>query len=235
MASGVFISGVGTGVGKTYVSRATSRAISRRGYKTSALKPIETGCDPDPLDAIALAEAVRNPDLAMLSGFYRARQSLSPYSIGLSESKSFVDVSAVIEAVKGVAELYDFTVVEGAGGLLTPVAPKITIADIAKELGFPVVIVAQDMLGVLSSTFMAVESCEMRQLPVACVVLSRHAPQAKSSEDISVETNADVMRKWINMPILELPNIVRDTKQLDDRLARAAEQCGLIDLILSLG
>jgi dethiobiotin synthetase len=64
----LFISGTGTGVGKTWVTRGLARALVRDGVDAVAIKPIETGCDPAPADAVALARACRRPELASAPG-----------------------------------------------------------------------------------------------------------------------------------------------------------------------
>jgi len=84
MTPGLFVGGTGTGVGKTYVARALARALSREaGRAVAALKPLETGCDPDPLDALALAGACGRPELAHHRGLYRVPPPLAPYAATL--------------------------------------------------------------------------------------------------------------------------------------------------------
>jgi dethiobiotin synthetase len=75
---GVFVSGTGTGVGKTAVAAALARALVARGERVAAIKPIETGVDGAAADAVALSEACGRPELAHDRRWIRARLPASP-------------------------------------------------------------------------------------------------------------------------------------------------------------
>ena len=78
---GAFITATGTGVGKTWLASALATACVQRGKRVAAIKPIETGVNPDPVDALALARACGNESLANAPGLYRAKEPLAPYAI----------------------------------------------------------------------------------------------------------------------------------------------------------
>ncbi|MDD9934512.1 MAG: dethiobiotin synthase, partial [Myxococcales bacterium] len=80
VGGGWFVTGVGTGVGKTYISRGLTRALADSGRSVAAIKPLETGVAPDPLDARALARACGRPELATAPGLYRVAPPLAPHA-----------------------------------------------------------------------------------------------------------------------------------------------------------
>lgn len=216
-----FVSGVGTGVGKTFVSRALLRALQRGGRRAWGLKPLETGVDPDPLDALALARCSARPELAHAPGLYRVRPPLAPYAATLAGAPPPPSITELAQRIRTQLHGADIAIVEGAGGLLVPLDSEHTFAELAQELGYPLLLVAPDRLGVLSDTLACAEAAAARQLTVAAVILSQHAP---SDDDPSVLTNARILAERIAAPVVRFPPCDDD----DDALARAASHCGLL-------
>jgi len=216
----VFVSAVATDSGKTFVLRALTRSASRSGARVAALKPIETGVAPDPRDAIALARAAGRPELAHAPGLYRAALPLAPYAVALETDAQPPDVASLIARVRELAVGSDLLLVEGAGGLLVPIDRQRTIADLALGLGLPLLIIACDQLGVLSSVLSCVESAQARRLRVGAVILSQHAQLA---DDPSPRTNQRILQERLSCPVLRFPRCADD----DDALADAAERIGL--------
>ena len=93
------------------------------------------------------------------------------------------------------AEHYEIVVVEGVGGLLVPVGPDWTVADLATRLGLPLVVVARTGLGTVSHTLLTVAEARRRGLDVLGVVLNGVA-------DESTETNAELMESFGSIPVL---------------------------------
>lgn len=226
--SGVFVTATGTGVGKTTVSRALVRALRRRGLRVAGLKPIETGCVPCPADAVVLAEASDNADLAMAPAWYRAELPLAPYAVELSTGQAPPNLAAIADQTHRIARDVDLVVVEGAGGLLVPLDRSNSIADLALALRLPLLLVADDQLGVLSHVLSAVEVAERRGLPIRAIVLNRAHAQV---DELSRSTNARILRERVSVPVVEFTY----APALDDleALVSSAEASGLPELIVS--
>lgn len=221
---GLFVTATGTGCGKTWLSRGITRALVRRGVRVAALKPLETGVGPHgPLDALALARAASSPALAHDDAFLRLAPATSPLAAARALAQPPVSVTAIVDAIRRRASSHDVVVVEGAGGLLVPIDRDTTMAELAVSLGLPVVLVARDALGTLSHVLTALESAERRALELRAVVLTR-GPW--SDDDASVDTNAQILRERIAVPVLAYPAGTDD----DDALADAAEP--LLDVLL---
>jgi dethiobiotin synthetase len=225
MTPGAFVTATGTGAGKTCVTRGIARSLVRRGTRAIALKPIETGVDPDPLDAIALAKACGRPRLANEPAFYRARPPLSPYAASLQEAIAAPDLAGITGRIQELASDADSVWIEGAGGLLVPLDAHTSMADFAARLGWPILLVAPDQLGVLSHALTAIESAERRGLVVAAVVLAQLAPNL---DDASTRTNALILEERLMRPILPFAHCRDD----DDALADAADACGVLATLL---
>jgi len=212
--TGLFVTATGTGVGKTWLTRGLAAALRRGGRRVSAIKPVETGCEPDPLDALALARACGRPALARADGLYRARPPLAPYAATLAGEPP-LDLERVLQATHHLAADDEVTLIEGAGGLLVPLDERHTIADLAQALGYPLVLVTRDELGVLSYTLTAAEVMAGRGLPLRAVVMSPNedplAPSARS--------NRAILAERLSCPVLPFSPPGSD----DAALARAAE------------
>jgi len=223
MIPGLFITGVSTAVGKTFCTRGLARALLLAGRTPVALKPVETGVTADPLDASALARACGRPELARAPGLYRAGPPLAPYAAALETGTAPPRLTVLVSRVRELATGADPLLVEGAGGLLVPLDDRHDIADLAAALALPLLVVARDELGVLSSVRTCVESARARELRVAAVVLT--AP-SHAELDPSPRTNARILEQRLALPVLRFPLCPDD----DEALAEAAARSGLLAL-----
>lgn len=203
---GAFITATGTGVGKTWLATALATACVQRGKRVAAIKPIETGVDPDARDAIELARACGNESLATADGLYRAKEPLAPYAIEKRGGPSVGSLRAMTKRIRELAKDADYTIVEGVGGVLVPLDRERTIADLAAQLDLQTVIVARNALGVLSYTLTAVEALRKRKVSVRAIVLN-HVDR-KRRDDMSRTSNADVLADYLpRIPILRVPRV----------------------------
>jgi len=210
---GFFVAGTDTGVGKTEVGRALCALLARRGLRPVALKPVETGCDPDrPGDALALRAACGPPgDALPLDRVcpFRFRMPASPLAAGLAEGR-VVDLLLIEALVERAGYEGVPIVVEAAGGLLVPLvretaaanieqadpaerpAPSalVTNLDLAERLGLPVVLVGRAGLGTINHCALSAGALERRGLDLSAVVLNRVA----LDDDPSVASNA----RWVS-------------------------------------
>lgn len=226
MLRGVFVTSTSTEIGKTFVSRGISLALFKRGIRVASIKPIETGCDPYPFDALSLSRACRMPHLAYANGLYRSNLPLSPYSASLISSSAPPDIFFLCSRIFSLSLDSSFVLIESAGGLLSPVDRHRTMADFASILSFPLLVVVRDCLGVISQTLSLFESAFSRNLSVFAVVLVRHEP---GDFDRSIGSNFFVLSERLSPPVFSFPFCSDD----DDSLSSAAESCGLIDVISS--
>jgi dethiobiotin synthetase len=195
--AGLFVTGTDTGVGKTVVGCALVEGLRARGVDVGVMKPIETGVGPQgPLDAIALAEAAAVDDPPESVCPQRFALPAAPEVAAAREGRA-VDLEAVRVAYEALAARHDFLVVEGAGGLLVPIAPGLSMADLARELGLPLLVVARGRLGTINHTRLTLEVARARGLPLAGVVIS-HGALALAAADLA---NLEALRRELG-PLL---------------------------------
>jgi dethiobiotin synthetase len=222
MNSGAFVTATDTGVGKTFVTCALARAAARRGLRVAAMKPCETGDGDDGERLIAATGRALDPALARP---YRFRVPASP-EVAAREEGAEVDVERIAAAYATLAAEADLTLVEGAGGLLVPVAPGVLMADLAARLDLPLIIVARASLGTVNHTLLTIEAARRRGLRVLGVILTR----AVDSHGADEASNPMAIATYGKLPILGALPHVADSAQLDE----TAERFLLVDDILRL-
>jgi dethiobiotin synthetase len=171
---GVFVTGSNTGVGKTTVAIEIVRHISKtRAVKVR--KPVETNCELSeqsyiPKDAIALSAAcqLQEPLNKVCPYCFEIEASAELASTDSSEKLTLEDL--VLACKCDVDE--NFVLVEGAGGLYSPIAEAALNVDLANELQLPLLIVIRDELGAISQALLTLEAAKKNKLTVACVVLN---------------------------------------------------------------
>ena len=171
---GVFVTGSNTGVGKTTVAIEIVRHISKtRDVKVR--KPVETNCEIReqvfiPKDAIALSAAcqLQEPLKKVCPYCFEVEASAELASADSGEKLTLKDlVLACKRDVEG-----SFVLIEGAGGLYSPIAEAALNVDLAVELQLPLLIVIRDELGAISQALLTLEAAKKNKLTVACVVLN---------------------------------------------------------------
>ena len=172
--NGVFITGSNTDVGKTTVGVEIIRYLSKT-RKVKARKPVETNCQLigeayAPKDAIALNEVCSEPE---------PLSTVCPYCFELEASSeqasshdgASLSIDDLVNACNTGTE-DRFVVVEGAGGLYSPIADASLNSDLARQLQVPIVIVIRDELGAISQALLTIEAAKKNKLSVSCVVLN---------------------------------------------------------------
>lgn len=191
----LFVTGTGTGVGKTWVTTALVQSLRSRGRSVSAVKPIETGCEPTAQDARQLAEACGRTDLADHEGFHRGTAPLAPWAAEMGGEPGVGTTAILAAAVRAATAEADDAIAEGAGGPLVPIDATRDVADLMAALGWPVLLVGLDGLGTLSHTLTAHESLRARGLAVRAVVLTRQG------EELSQGTNRAILEQRLPCPV----------------------------------
>jgi len=164
------VSGTGTGVGKTVVTAALAALARRRGSDAAIVKPAQTGVGPDePGD---LADAHRLSGADDLHELARFPDPLSPAAAARLAGRPPLALPDAVRAVRELALTRRLVLVEGAGGLLVRYDEDgATIADLARALAAPVLVVVRAGLGTLNETALTLEALAHRGLPLAGVVV----------------------------------------------------------------
>jgi dethiobiotin synthetase len=192
--SALFVTGTDTGVGKTLVTAAIAAALAEDGVRVAVAKPVETGCTSRdgrlfPQDAAALATAARSADPLEAICPYRFADPLAP-ALAAERAGRAIDREALVVGLRERIAAHEAVLIEGAGGLLVPITPIFTYADLAAALGVPVLLVVGSRLGAVNHALLSLEALDRRRLETRGYVLNRLVAGA----DLVVETNRDLLR-----------------------------------------
>jgi dethiobiotin synthetase len=168
---GVFVTATDTGVGKTYLSGAIADELRRQGLSVGVAKPVVTGlADPGPHDHELLGAVT-----AATFG-----PPVSPH-LAAELAGTLLEPEALLGAVAAAAEGNDAVVVEGVGGLLVPLTRDWTVRDMARAIGYPVVVATRPALGTINHTRLTLEAA--RDLDVRAVVMTPWPAQPSAMEE----------------------------------------------------
>ncbi len=209
---GVFVTGTDTGVGKTVVAAALARSLMSAGMVVGAMKPAQTGVA-DGADDLSFLTASAGMPAELTSVPFSLDASLAPEEAARLAGTS-IELAAILEAFRKLRARAEVVVVEGAGGLLVPITPRETMAELARALGLPLVVVARPSLGTLNHTALTVEAARARGLQVLGVVLSRF-PAAPT---LAEATNPAGIERCCQLPLIgvvpEIPGLDVDRRIL---------------------
>ena len=201
--SGLLVTGTDTGIGKTFVACALARALRASGRRVSVMKPVETGVTDAPDDARRLREAAADPAPLDEICPYRLRAPLAPAVAARLENVT-IDLARLEALIRRRLEDADVLLVEGAGGLLVPIADSVTWADLAARLRLPLLVVAANRLGTINHCALTARVADAMGLRVVGFVLSSPG----SVRDDSAGTNAAAITSLTGLPCLgELPHL----------------------------
>jgi dethiobiotin synthetase len=169
---GVFVTGTGTEVGKTVVAAVIARELLVKGVRVAVFKPAVTGLadDAEPDHALlrrAASSAQADAEIAP----YRYRAPVSPHLAAEQEGER-IDPGLLLQAAQRAAADADALVCEGVGGLLVPLTLGYLVRDLARDLGFPLVVAASPGLGTINHTLLTLEAARSLGLEVAAVVFT---------------------------------------------------------------
>ncbi len=196
-----FICGTDTGVGKTTVTGILLKNFNDTGIRAGGFKPLESGCRSHQhhlkrADSEHLKKMGKMDDPINRINPYAFKEALAPGVAAERENKK-ISFTKIKNCLKQLQKKYDLVLIEGAGGLLVPVAGKKTNVDLIRYLGAPVIIVARLGLGTINHTLLTLHHLQHHKIPVAGVILNETSPL----KTIAEKTNPDVLKKF-KIPIL---------------------------------
>jgi len=202
---GVFVTGTDTGVGKTFVAAAIAAVFNERGYNPGVMKPVATGCrrvagELVSADTLCLLDASGATDPVGLVSPFSYEPPVAP-TVAAAMADRPIRLDAITDAFERLARQHDVIVVEGIGGIMVPLGDRVTVVDMARDLGLPLIIVARPSLGTINHTLLTVHAAQTAGLDVAAVVLNRYPTDPT---DLVLRTNPHQITARIDAPVCTL-------------------------------
>jgi dethiobiotin synthetase len=211
---GLFITAVGTGIGKTLVTTVLCHQLTRAGRKVHAIKPLVSGYSPDDPGsdpALIVRSLGREPTPQSIAAIapWRFAAPLSPHIAAQREGRT-VEMDDITGFCRRHEPDHDgVLIVEGAGGAMTPITPAQTGLDLMARLGYPVILVTGSYLGALSHTLTAVAALRGRGVVLKAIIVS------ESKESIGLTDTVDSLRQFTGMgaSVYALPRLAGNDEE----------------------
>lgn len=222
---GFFITSVGTEIGKTLVTTLLCRQLIARGQRVEALKPVVSGYsddDPQSDPARILRALGRGPSPESIAAIspWRFAEPVSPHLAARREGRT-VALNDLVAFCRDDQNA-EVRLIEGAGGLMSPIVEGATCLDLIEALSALAVLVTGTYLGAISHTLTALEALKSRGVDLAGIVVSESHPSA------GFEDMMESLREFAGegTMLIPLPLIGGD---VEENWRAAADLTGVID------
>jgi len=189
---GVFVSATDTSVGKTTLAAGLVGFLKRQGIDVGVMKPVASGaieCDSGRLisqDAEMLVKFSESSDPWEWINPYCLATPVTPALAAKIEGVT-IDLTRIQSCFAELSKKHEFVVVEGAGGIMSPIFENLLVADLISALGLPVIIVSRTVLGTINHTLMTFECLRRREIGILGFFLNRFPRKPNLSESTSAE------------------------------------------------
>lgn len=199
----IFIAGTDTNIGKTYVSCLLLHELRQMGFKTSAIKPIASGCQRDSMTQLRNEDALRLQAAASIKTHYDNINPIKfepPIAPHVAAKQQHLELSKQYVKKKMLSVLQadaDITLLEGVGGWCVPLNEKELFSDLIAELGWPVILVVGMKLGCLNHTLLTYQHMQRYPIPLIGWIAN-----CLSEEMLCMDENISSLQNMLNRPCL---------------------------------
>ncbi len=195
----LFITGTDTDVGKTYITAGLAVTLRKSGMDVGVMKPFAAGRSQKKgyksKDIVILSRAamVCDPEKLVNPQFFKI--PASPYT-AWKTLKTKPKISTILSSFKKLTKLHDMILVEGMGGIMTPILKNYYVTNLIKEMKIPTIIVARSKVGTINHTIMTIKMCEKYKIPVKGIIINNFDdgyPVAELKRDLQNLTGIKVL------------------------------------------
>jgi len=171
----LFITGTDTDVGKTYITAGLAVTFRKMGIDVGVMKPFAAGKAEKKgyksKDIVIISKAAKACDPEKLVNPQFFKISASPYT-AWKTLKTKPKVSMILSSFKKLTKLHDMILVEGMGGIMTPILKDYYVTNLIKAMKIPTVIVTRSKIGTVNHTIMTCKMCEKYKIPVKGIIIN---------------------------------------------------------------
>ena len=225
-----FITATDTGVGKTTITAALAASIKKSGVDVGIMKPVatgvlqKTGFKSSDVSILYNASKVTDPENEINPIFMPL--PVSPYDAGKILDIAF-DKKIIFEQFTKLKNKHEMMLVEGIGGILTPLARDYFVADLIKDLGLETIVVTRSTLGTLNHTMMTIKACQDYDIPVKGIIINNYDENGGPAEKNAPSTIHEIT----SIPILGVLPYIKDYENLQSMISCIEKNVDLKSLI----
>ncbi len=199
IGQGFFITATGTEMGKTVITAGLAGLLKKMGYRTGVMKPVQSGHElHDPAsDGMRLKVwSGSQDDIEEIVSYH----FLPPVAPGVAAGWENAEIrpEKILADLDRLRKRHDFVLVEGAGGWVVPLGANWTVGDLAKQIGWPVLIVASPCLGTVNHTALTAIAIRKSGCTPAGVILNS---RTEGSDDPSRKENKKWIERFAGVPV----------------------------------
>ncbi|KAF6242752.1 dethiobiotin synthase [Nitrosopumilus sp. b1] len=209
-----FFTGTDTDVGKTVITAGFARAFSNCGFNIGVMKPFAAGKTHNSKfhseDAELLAKAARVSDPEELINPQFFPIPASPYTASLN-----LDVNVKLELIhnkfKELMKIHDYLLVEGMGGIMTPILQNYYVADLIRDFNLSTIIVTRTKIGTINHSIMTIDQCKNYGLDIKGIIINNFDhdgyPTSELKRDLESLTDVSVLGIVPKFDTLEIESV----------------------------
>lgn len=171
----LFIAGTDTDVGKTYITAGLAVVLRKMNVNLGVMKPFAAGSaqkkgyKSEDIEILSRAAHICDPENLVNPQFFPI--PASPYT-AWKKLKTKPKISTILSSFKKLTKLHDMILVEGMGGIMTPILKDYYITNLIKEMKIPTIIVTRSKVGTINHTIMTVKMCEKYKIPIKGIIIN---------------------------------------------------------------
>ena len=196
----LFITGTDTDIGKTFVTAGIAAALKKMGKDIGIMKPFAAGT-PQKIgykseDVQLLAKAAQVNDSENLINPYFYEIPASPFTATQTLGIKF-NVKTVLDSFKQLTSLHDVILVEGMGGVMTPILKNYFVTDLIKEMNLDTIIIASSRIGTVNHTIMSCKMCQNYGIKIRGIIIN-----VLDSNGYPIDTLKRDLEELTNIPVI---------------------------------
>ena len=171
----IFITGTDTDIGKTYITAGLAVTLRKMGVDIGVMKPFaagnaqKNGFKSEDVEILSKAAQIHDPENLVNPQFFPI--PASPYT-AWKKLKIKPKIPTILKSFKKLSNLHEMLLIEGMGGVMTPILKDYYITNLIKEMKIPTIIVTRSKVGTVNHTIMTVKFCEKFKIPIKGIIIN---------------------------------------------------------------
>ena len=171
----LFIAGTDTDVGKTYITAGLAITLRKMGIDIGVMKPFAAGIaqkkgyKSEDVEILCKSAQIHDPENLVNPQFFPI--SASPYT-AWKKLKIKPKIPMILSSFKKLSNIHEMMLVEGMGGILTPILKDYYVTNLIKDMKIPTIIVTRSKVGTVNHTLMTVKMCEKYKIPIKGIIIN---------------------------------------------------------------
>jgi len=204
----LFISGTDTDVGKTYVTAGLAVTLRRMGIDVGVMKPFaagkaqKKGFKSEDVEILANAAQVSDSEKLLNPQFFPI--AASPYTAWMN-LKIKPQINSALSSFKTLSKIHSMMLVEGMGGIMTPILKNYFVIDLIKDMKIPAVLVTRTKVGTVNHTIMTVQMCQKYKIPLKGIIINDFDSDGYKTQELTRD-----LKSLTQVPILGSIPFIKD-------------------------